>query len=339
MIESKKILSVSVAAYNVESTLREVLEPFLKCKHLEYLDIMIIDDGSKDNTANIAKEYALSFPDVFRLIQKENGGWGSTLNVGMHSAKGKYFKQLDGDDYYSNENLDNFIEYLSECTTDLVYSPFITFEDQTGAIIRVLGSYPDYPQRQEMQLSELDNFAPAMHTLTVRTAILQHNPIQITEHCFYTDVEFVLKCCNFSDTISFYEYPIYYYRLARNGQSMSIEGVRKHYKDHLKMITTMLQYEKEHVTKQAMKKMFSLRLSGACYMQYIFFFGLACTPKQKRELKQYDQMLRIKYPKYYKNTGTKRINFLRKTHFWGYWIVGHQATNRDRRLKINIFEG
>lgn len=339
MEKAEKILSVSIAAYNVESTLKEVLEPFVECRYLENLDIMIIDDGSKDNTANIAEEYVDRFPNTFRLIKKENGGWGSTLNTGMSAAVGKYFKQLDGDDYYSKENLDDFIEFLSICNSDLVYSPFITFEDQTGAIIRVLGTYQMYPQRQEMHLSELENFAPAMHTLTVRTDILQNNPIQITEHCFYTDVEFVLKSCNFSNTIVFYEYPIYYYRLARSGQSMSIEGVRKHYQDHLKMVLTMLQYEQKYVTKPFMKKMFFLRLSGACQMQYVFFFGLECNRKQKQELKKYDQELKEKYPKYYKSIQGRRILLLRKLHFMGYWFIGHQATKKDKKLKINIFEG
>ncbi len=336
---SEKILSVSIAAYNVESTLREVLEPFTICNHLDNLDVMIIDDGSKDSTAKIAAEYVANYPESFRLIKKVNGGWGSTLNVGMHAAMGKYFKQLDGDDYFSKENLDDFIEFLQQCNSDLVYSPFVTFEDQSGAIIRVLGVYQDYSQRCEMQLSELENFAPAMHTLTTRTDILKKNPIHITEHCFYTDVEFVLKSCNFADTITFYEYPIYYYRVARSGQSMSIEGVRKHYRDHLKMIMGLLNYEQEYVTKPFMKRMFFCRLSGACYMQYVFFFGLSCNREQKLELKKYDRTLKEKYPEYYKSIQSKRISFLRWTHFTGYWLLGHQATYRDKRLKINIFEG
>ena len=64
----EKILSVSVASYNVESTLCEALIPFTLGKEREKLDIMIVDDGSKDRPASIAQEFVKKYPDVFRLI-------------------------------------------------------------------------------------------------------------------------------------------------------------------------------------------------------------------------------------------------------------------------------
>ena len=100
-----KVLSISIAAYNVAYTLKECLDPFLKSNVLGELDIMVVDDGSSDNTAEIAEEYHALYPDTFRLIKKENGGWGSTVNTGIKEAKGMYFKQLDGDDYYEPEAL------------------------------------------------------------------------------------------------------------------------------------------------------------------------------------------------------------------------------------------
>lgn len=65
-----KVLSVSIAGYNVEATLRETLEPFLRTNVLDKLDIMIVDDGSKDNTAQVAQEFVDQYPDSFRLISK-----------------------------------------------------------------------------------------------------------------------------------------------------------------------------------------------------------------------------------------------------------------------------
>ena len=96
---TEKILSVSIAAYNVQDTLAEALVPFTAEGIREYVDVMIVNDGSNDNTAAIASEYVNQYPDTFRLINKKNGGWGSTLNVGVQEAKGKYLKQLDGDDF------------------------------------------------------------------------------------------------------------------------------------------------------------------------------------------------------------------------------------------------
>ena len=96
-----KLLTISIAAYNVESTLEDALSPFCECENKDKLEVLIIDDGSKDETAEIGKEYERQHPDIFRVISKKNGGWGSTLNVGIQEGKGRYFKQLDGDDYFS----------------------------------------------------------------------------------------------------------------------------------------------------------------------------------------------------------------------------------------------
>lgn len=335
----KKILSVSVAAYNVESTIEEALNPFLKCNHLDALEVLIINDGSKDQTVEKVTPYIDKWPEVFKLIDKENGGWGSTLNVGMKEATGKYFKQLDGDDYYSAEALDGFIEYLEECDADFVYTPFVIFNHQSGALQGVLGEIRAYPFKTTIPLKELYPFYPAMHALCVKTSILQSNDIFITEKCFYTDVEFVLKAIHHGSSMSFYNLPIYYYRLARDGQSMSLSGVRKNYKDHEKMLLNMLEYQKNHVMEDYKEKVFSERLASACEMQYIFFLALVPNEQSKHDLIEFDEKLRSMYPEYYNNIKNGAILFLRKTGFKGYAIVARLQTYRDKRKKINVFEG
>ena len=78
---SQKILTVSIAAYNVSNYLDEALKPFVESAYRDNLEVLIIDDGSKDNTAEIARSYQEKYPDIFKLVSKENGGWGSTLNT------------------------------------------------------------------------------------------------------------------------------------------------------------------------------------------------------------------------------------------------------------------
>lgn len=333
-----KLLSVSVAAYNVEATLREALDPFLACVNKEKLDVIIVDDGSKDETTKIAREYVEKAPSIFRLIQKENGGWGSTLNSGIKASTGKYFKQLDGDDYFSVENLDDFLSFLETSTADMVYSPFVTFDDSTHGIIRQIGAYSCFPEGEIIYLDELTDFCPAMHDLAVRTELLQKNGIRITEHCFYTDVEYVLKTYNACYTMQYYSKPIYYYRIARDGQSMSLTGVRKHYKDHQKMLITMLEYYNEMVHRDSVKEVYARRLMGVCNMQYAFYMALPCSRTQKKELMAFDAQLCKGWPYFYNNASGTAIAFLRKHHFWGYSIVARLKTRKDKRLKRNIFE-
>lgn len=339
----EKILSVSIAAYNVERTLEEALKPFTAPKIADAVDVMIIDDGSADRTAEIAKRYEEQYPGTFRLISKENGGWGSTLNTGFEYACGKYFKQLDGDDYYSYENLSSFLDFLKQTEADLIYSPFVTFTDETGGILRVLGGlegdYRYFKTCGTVDLADCPQLIPAMHSLTVRTDLLKKSGIQITEHCFYTDVEFVLKAYNNSRTVAFFEKPVYYYRLARSGQSMGLSGVRKHYRDHLKMLMTMLEYEQNSVTEPTKKKVFRQRLGDVCNMQYVFFFALKHTKEHKKELQAFDRKLKEEYPEFYAMPQGHLIGIGRKLNFTPYSLIASAKIRKDRRERKSIFEG
>lgn len=106
---------------------------------MDKIEVLIVNDGSTDRTEEIAEKYVRQSSGSIRLINKENGGWGSTLNTAIQAGHGKYFKQLDGDDFYSYENLDDFVLFLEQNDSDIVYSPFVTFDDKTGAVLRVVG--------------------------------------------------------------------------------------------------------------------------------------------------------------------------------------------------------
>ena len=100
-----KIVSFIIPSYNVEQYLRTALDSFLLDEVLEKIEVIVVDDGSKDSTAEIAREYVKRKPEVFRLLQKENGGHGSAINEGTRIAVGKYLKVIDADDWVITENL------------------------------------------------------------------------------------------------------------------------------------------------------------------------------------------------------------------------------------------
>ena len=84
----EKLLSVSIAAYNVEGYLKKALESLAVPEVLDRLEVIIVNDGSKDGTLSVAKEYVERYPNTFRLIDKENGGYGSTVNASLSVAQG-----------------------------------------------------------------------------------------------------------------------------------------------------------------------------------------------------------------------------------------------------------
>ena len=110
----EKILSITIPAYNVEKYLDRCLQSFEVPEILDKIEILIINDGSKDKTPDIAQKYCDKYPETYFLYNKENGGHGSGINYGIRYATGKYFKVVDGDDWLNTEELPAFVQMLEQ---------------------------------------------------------------------------------------------------------------------------------------------------------------------------------------------------------------------------------
>lgn len=96
-----KLLSIAVPCYNSQDYMRNCVDSLLKGGEL--VEILIVNDGSKDDTAKIADEYAEKYPTIVRAIHQENGGHGEAVNTGIRNATGFYFKVVDSDDWVNEE--------------------------------------------------------------------------------------------------------------------------------------------------------------------------------------------------------------------------------------------
>jgi glycosyltransferase involved in cell wall biosynthesis len=327
---NNKILTVSIAAYNVENYIEEALEPFVNEEIIDDLEIFIIDDGAEDATVEIAKKFTDIYPQSFKIIQKNNGGWGSTVNYGIQHATGKYFKQLDGDDYFNKDTLVEFVNILKKYDADLILTQYVEFENghkenkKNKGIVNNYELWKIYDIRKMSEIFDLN-----MHSCTFKTSILKDN-IKLLEHCFYTDIEYVLKALIHVETIVFTDIEVYQYRVAREGQSMSIEGLRKHYKEHENVIFTMLNYyNNQNNMVDFIDRMFRKRLLDMIDTQYMIFLYLVPNYTHKFELIKFDKAIKEKYNKFYQKS-TKRVNFLRRVKFCGYAIV---STNSIKKLE------
>ena len=312
----EKILSISIAAYNIEKYIYSTIESLINEDVIEKMEILIVSDGSTDNTVKIGKEYEKKYPGSIRVIEKENGGWGSTVNAGIQNARGKYFKLIDGDDQVMTENLPDFVHYLEKNNYDLVLTPYIEFIDETGELKEKI-SYGEFAGGG-ISASDIPEDAHVnMHECCFKTSLLKDNHIKITEKCFYTDVEFVIRGLSVTKSIGFLDKIIYKYRVARAEQSMSINGFRKHYRDHLKMTYNMLEFEKNYSGDAQIKNVIQNRLKKVVMMQYNIFCLLEGTAEQKTDLEKFDELLKYNYPSLY-HVSMKKVTLLRKSKFISY---------------------
>ena len=119
-----KILSIIIPTYNMEAYLHKCLNSLIVSNNelLKQLEVLVINDGSKDSSSAIAHEYELKYPQSFRVIDKENGNYGSCVNIGLKDASGKYVKILDSDDYFEKDSLSVFIKLLTNIDVDCIFS-------------------------------------------------------------------------------------------------------------------------------------------------------------------------------------------------------------------------
>ena len=242
----QKVLTITIPSYNVEKYLKQTLDSFLSPEILEEVEVLIVDDGSKDRTAEIGKVYERQYPQTFRVISKENGGHGSTINRGIQEAKGTYFKVVDGDDWVDTEDFVKLVKVLKNCTAQYVVTNYYEVNDVTGEKTPV-----DYKVLKEKEIWSFEEAGKrkqiAMHALVIQTSILKENQIRLDEHCFYVDVEYVLYPIPYVETVQFLDLFVYMYRLAVMTQSVSLQGYQKHMQNHIDVILHLTNLDRKSV--------------------------------------------------------------------------------------------
>ena len=319
--QTQKVLTVSVAAYNAEDYLREVLDSFVDIPLMDQIEVFVIDDGGQDSSLDIAKEYQSRFPNVFRPIHKENGGWGSTVNYSIRHATGKYFRLLDGDDYYHKENFNQFIAYLMNHDADIFSSSYATFRDGSDEAEEIFTPDPSFEEGKKYRLREIKkSILLPMHTVTVRTSLLQNNNVELKERCLYRDMEFTANVLTYAESVMFYKAPVYFYRLGREGQSVSKASYLKHIDEHADIVCSILEISEKPENSE--KRLFFYDLAGgACLQQYLIYFYSRKTEKAKERLVAFDQKMK-EYPDFYRTLDLpSHIRILAQNHFFGYSIV------------------
>lgn len=252
MSKKEKILSVSVACYNLKEMIIENIESFCKSKVAEDIELIITDDGSKDNTPDIVEEYAKKYPNTVKFIRKENGGPGSTVNSGIKHATGKYFRMVDGDDWVETENLEEYIELLKNTDSDMVVSDYEIYDNSINKIIETK-TY-NIEAKKEFSFDEVCEKLPQeMHAIAFKTKIFKENNITV-DNGFYTDVEYVLFPMTYVNTITYFNKPIYVYRVAQATQSVNPNSMKKNIGQHETVVFNLMKYYENNKINISSKK-------------------------------------------------------------------------------------
>ncbi|WP_160689325.1 glycosyltransferase family 2 protein [Clostridium sp. C2-6-12] len=320
-----KLLTVSIAAYNVEKWIKQTLDSFIDPFIFDNVEVLIVNDGSRDKTELIAKEYETKYPIIFKVISKKNNGYGSTINTGIREATGRYFKVLDGDDWFDKNELMKALYHLRDCDADIVITPYKTFNVQNNNINVI--SLPNINKNELLNFNEIANTYKsvlAMHGITYKTSILKANNIIIDENCFYTDTEYVLFPLIYVNNVEFFDAKIYVYRIGMDGQSVGINGITKHYKDHIKVCYSLSEFfnSRCEVISNNVKSVIIYRIAEMISKQYNLFTRIPYSKTIFEEMLEFDKRVKEKYYQLYvESNNFTNVKLLRKTKFMSYWLL------------------
>ena len=240
-----KLISFAVPCYNSAGYMRQCIDSLLKGG--EDVEIIVVNDGSKDETPLIAAEYAAIHPNV-RVVNKENGGHGSGVNKGLELAQGLYYKVVDSDDWLDGDALEKLLALLREHRdagklADLYITNFVYEKVCDNA--RYVRSYAhNFPQGRFFGWEEVKRFHKSnvllMHSLLYRTDKLRQSNTILPEHTFYVDNIFAYKPLPFMKKLYYLNADLYRYYIGREDQSVSAKNIVRRYDQQIRVMKEMI---------------------------------------------------------------------------------------------------
>ena len=222
-----KVLSIIVPSFNMEDYLAKGIESVLGISNSSALDVIVVNDGSKDRTLEIALGIEHRYPDVVTVVDKENGNYGSCINAALKAARGKYVKVLDADDYVDTTAFEALVSILGTVDADVVVNDYQK--------VYIGGKKKDFtysfPSGRTMVIADIYDEASfstlLLPALTYRLDILRKMGYRQTEGISYTDMEWCYSPMTQMTTMFYFNRSVYMYVMGREGQTMDPIVYRK----------------------------------------------------------------------------------------------------------------
>ena len=219
-----KYISFAIPCYNSEAYMEKAINSILVGG--EDVEIIVVNDGSKDGTQEIAERYQEKYPTIVKAVAKPNGGHGDAVNCGLEHATGKYFKVVDSDDWVDEEALPKVPDTIKG---------FVKDESQRIRAEILFKEYPDInhflrydnvlPENQIFKWEDIGHFRLdqyiLMHSVIYRTEMLKLCQLELPKHTFYVDNIYVYYPLPHVRTLYYMNVDLYRYFIGREDQSVN----------------------------------------------------------------------------------------------------------------------
>lgn len=331
----QKLLTIVVPTYNMQDYLNRCLDSLVVSSELmQQLEVLVVNDGSKDNSSVIAHEYEVKYPETFRVIDKENGNYGSCVNRGLAEAQGKYIKVLDADDWFDTGEFEKLMEKLTAIEVDMVLTPFRSV-DVTGKVNGV--NAQNLPIGEIIDFNTIDKtsiYRYSMHMVTYRTALLRDIGYKQTEGISYTDTEWT-HCPQYAvNKFVYYPFVVYQYLVGREGQTMDPTVLSLNIWKYEIIIHSLVDNrERYDIGKCALAEELNIQqiIFLASNIYRMFLVLVKPSSSDMAHLKELDGYLREACPTAYNATEKLPLKKSLPFHYVAFW------RRTGKRLSIDVF--
>jgi glycosyltransferase involved in cell wall biosynthesis len=268
-----KLLSVAIPCYNSAEYMSHAIETLLTGGN--DVEIIIVDDGSKDDTAKIADEYAAKYPTIIKSIHQENGGHGEAVNTGLIHATGLYYKVVDSDDWVNEAALRRVLDTLRELvkdgqSLDLMVVNYV-YEKPSINKHKVMDYKTALPQGKIFGWNDIMFFKQSqhiiMHAAIYRTKLLKDSGLKLPKHTFYVDNIFVYQPLPHVKTMYYLDVDFYRYFIGREDQSVNEKNMIKRIDQQIYITKIMI--DSPDVTQIKNRKLRNYMIKYLCMMMTV----------------------------------------------------------------------
>lgn len=339
-----KLISFAVPCYNSQDYMRKCVDSLLTGG--DEVEIIIVNDGSRDDTINIANGYAEKYPDIVKVIDKKNGGHGSGVNAGMANSTGLYYKVVDSDDWLDDNALASLLSKIREhkekgTLPDLYVTNFIY--DKVSEGTQYVSAYGDkMPEGQIIGWDKVKKFNLShmmlMHALLYKREKLLQSGTVLPEHTFYVDNLFAYKPLPFMQTVCYLNLDLYHYFIGREDQSVNRKNFVKRYEQQIRVMKCMTDaYTLDEIKKMPKGlKRYMWHSLEVIMMNTIFFTCAEDSPERRKALKEMWQHIKSKDKKLYRklrsNSYATAVNYL-SWKFRG-WVMTKGYNFLCKKIKL-----
>ena len=329
-----KLLTFAVPCYNSQAYMEHCVETLLEGG--DDVEIILVDDGSKDDTGAIADRYAAQYPDIVRVVHQENGGHGEGVNQGLRRAQGLYYKVVDSDDWADVDALRKVIAKLREFSqmeqpVDMLVCNYVYehVEDQTQKVMRYTNVFP---QNRVFTWDEIGRFRPSqyllMHSVFYRTQLLRGCGLELPKHTFYVDNIFVYQPLPAVKSIYYMDVDLYRYFIGRADQSVNEKVMVTRVDQQVRVTKLMIDshnLKQLYQTQRKLARYMTSYLSMMMTISSIFLIidGSPAALGKKTELWEY---LRTSNPELYHKLKYRSLSF-----------VGNIPGYQGRKLSVKLY--